>query len=73
MNVYQLEYSYKSSYAKLTRHKSFFYRPEYIASAPLWKAVRQGNDIISDDDVAAQAKQAKHSSKIKKASIWKKS
>ena len=63
MNVYQLEYSYKSSYAKLTRHKSFFYRPEYIASAPLWKAVRQGNDIISDDDVAAQAKQAKHSSK----------
>ena len=40
MNVYQLEYSYESAYAKLTRHRSFFYRPEYIADGALWKAVR---------------------------------
>ena len=41
---------YSSSYSGLTKKRSFFYRPEYIADQVLWKAIRQGNDIKNDDD-----------------------
>ena len=51
MNVYQLEYKYNATYSKLERSSSFFYRPEYIADGALWKAVRLGNDIKTDDDI----------------------
>ena len=55
MNVYQLEYKYQSNYAKLTRQRSFFYRPEFISNPALWKAVRQGNDIRTDSDEVTAA------------------
>jgi hypothetical protein len=45
MNLYQLEYSYKSSWANLTKRRSFFYRPEYISNVDLWKALRNGSEI----------------------------
>lgn len=45
MNLYQLEYSYKSSWANLTKRRSFFYRPEYISNFDLWKAIRNGSEI----------------------------
>ena len=50
MNVYQLEYTCKSAYTKLTRRKSFFYRPEFISNGAIWKAVRTGTDIKTDED-----------------------
>lgn len=52
MRLFQLEYKYESSYSGITRRRSFFYRPEFIANQALWKAVRQGNDIASDEDVS---------------------
>ena len=48
--MYQLEYQYESSYAGITRRRSFFYRPEFIVDGALWKAVRQGNDISTGKD-----------------------
>ncbi len=30
MNLFQLEYSYKSTFANLIKRRSFFYRPEHI-------------------------------------------
>ena len=30
LNLFQLEYAYKSSWAKITKRRSFFYRPEEI-------------------------------------------
>lgn len=30
INLYQLEYSYKSTFANLTKRRSYFYRPEHI-------------------------------------------
>jgi len=54
MRLYQLEYKYEATYSKLMRSSSFFYRPEFIADNALWKAVRLGNDIKTDEDVKKQ-------------------
>ena len=40
MNLFQLEYTYKAPFSKLSRTKSFFYRPEKIFNQDLWQAVR---------------------------------
>ena len=58
MRLYQLEYDYEASYSKLRRSGSFFYRPEYIVDGALWKAVRQGNDINTDDDIRRKTKKS---------------
>lgn len=50
MNVYQLEYKYRSVLTGLEKRRSFFYRPEYIADNTLWRAVRTGNEIINVTD-----------------------
>ena len=34
-----------------TKHRSFFYRPEHIEDAALWKAVRNGNEIMVEDEL----------------------
>lgn len=49
LNIYQLEYSYKSIIASLTKRRSFFYRPEFIVDQQLWKVVRTGNEVETDD------------------------
>lgn len=51
MRLYQLEYKYESSYAGITKRRSFFYRPEFLRDPVLWKAIRQGNDIATDEDL----------------------
>ena len=56
MRVYQLEYEYDSLlFGGSTRAASFFYRPEFISDVVIWKAVRQGNDIVNDDDLDKEA------------------
>jgi len=59
MRVFHLEYTYKASYSGLTRSRSFFYRPEYVADAGLWKAIRLGNDIKTDEDLLGSSTSTK--------------
>ena len=51
MNLYHLEYDFVSSVSGKTKHRSFFYRPEHIEDAALWKAIRNGNEIMAEEDV----------------------
>lgn len=55
MNIYQLEYSYKSSWANLTKRRSFFYRPEFISDPELWKTIRTGTEIDAMENNEEQA------------------
>ena len=59
LRLYQLEYKYVSSYANITKKRSFFYRPEFIVDGALWKAIRQGNDISNDADIEQSRKSQK--------------
>ena len=59
LNVYQLEYAYKSAWAGITKSRSFFYRPEYIVDPALWKAIRTGNEITNEDEGAVKEEQEK--------------
>ena len=43
----------------LVRSRSFFYRPEYIEDAALWKAVRNGNEVMAEEDLPAEGKEHK--------------
>ena len=51
MNLYQLEYNFKSNITGKTKHRSFFYRPEHIENDQLFKAVRNGNEIMVEDEL----------------------
>ena len=51
MNLYQLEYNFKSNVTGKTKHRSFFYRPEHIENDQLFKAVRNGNEIMVEDEL----------------------
>jgi hypothetical protein len=68
MNLYQLEYSYKSSWANLTKRRSFFYRPEHISNVELWKALRNGSEIETIENDEAQAAHDLRKRMLKKAS-----
>ena len=59
MNLYQLEYTHKSTITGKVRSRSFFYRPEYIEDAALWKAVRNGNEVMAEEDLPAEGKEHK--------------
>ena len=57
LNLFQLEYAYKSSWAKITKRRSFFYRPEEITDNALWRSVRTGCEIDVPDVESDQVKQ----------------
>ena len=45
LNIYQLEYMKKGG--KWEKRRSLFYRPEFVSNNELWKAVRNGNEVVT--------------------------
>ena len=59
MNLYQLEYKHQSTVTGKVRSRSFFYRPEFIEDAVLWKAVRNGNEVVGEEELPQEGRQQK--------------
>ncbi len=54
MNLFQLEYFYISSVARLNKRRSFFYRPECIVNEELWSTLRKGTEVLAKGDETAE-------------------
>ena len=51
MNLYFLEYNFFGKWTGITKRRSFFYRPEFVADRELWNQIKTGNEIMTFDDV----------------------
>jgi len=51
MNLYFLEYAFHGRLTGLTKKRTFFYRPEFVANRDLWKEIKTGNEILTFADV----------------------
>jgi hypothetical protein len=48
--MYAIQYAYESKWAKLTKTRSYFYRPEEIVNREMWEEVRKGNEVLLEED-----------------------
>mmetsp|Transcript_32146 Transcript_32146/g.49160 ORF Transcript_32146/g.49160 Transcript_32146/m.49160 type:complete len:183 (-) Transcript_32146:13-561(-) len=52
MNLYQLEYAFQGRFMKrLTKRRSYFYRPEFISDRALWDDLKRGTSIKTLEDL----------------------
>lgn len=51
MNLFFLEYNFAGKFTGLTKKRSFFYRPEFVADRDLWNQIKAGKEIMTLEEV----------------------